>query len=40
MVDLPLLAWLHRSIGPRTPLIFVSDKDQLRVSAPVRCCAI
>ena len=27
MVDLPLLAWLLRSLGPRTRLIFVGDKE-------------
>jgi ATP-dependent exoDNAse (exonuclease V) alpha subunit len=30
MVDLPLLAWLLRSIGRRTRVIFVGDKDQLQ----------
>jgi exodeoxyribonuclease V alpha subunit len=39
MVDLPLLAWLLRSIGPRTRLIFVGDKDQLASVGPGRCCA-
>jgi exodeoxyribonuclease V alpha subunit len=34
MVDLPLLAWLLRSIGPRTRLIFVGDKDQLASVGP------
>jgi len=34
MVDLPLLAWLLRSIAPRTRLIFVGDKDQLASVGP------
>jgi exodeoxyribonuclease V alpha subunit len=34
MVDVPLLAWLLRSIGPRTRLIFVGDKDQLPSVGP------
>jgi exodeoxyribonuclease V alpha subunit len=34
MVDLPLLAWLLRSIGPRTRVIFVGDKDQLASVGP------
>ncbi|MBV9171344.1 MAG: AAA family ATPase, partial [Chloroflexi bacterium] len=34
MVDLPLLAWLLRSTGPRTRLIFVGDKDQLASVGP------
>jgi exodeoxyribonuclease V alpha subunit len=34
MVDLPLLAWLLRSLGPRTRLIFVGDKDQLASVGP------
>jgi exodeoxyribonuclease V alpha subunit len=34
MVDLPLLAWLLRSVGPRTRLIFVGDKDQLASVGP------
>jgi exodeoxyribonuclease V alpha subunit len=34
MVDLPLLAWLLRSIGSRTRLIFVGDKDQLASVGP------
>ena len=34
MVDLPLLAWLLRSLGPRTRLIFVGDKDQLPSVGP------
>jgi exodeoxyribonuclease V alpha subunit len=34
MVDVPLLAWLLRSIGPRTRLIFVGDKDQLASVGP------
>jgi exodeoxyribonuclease V alpha subunit len=33
-VDVPLLAWLLRSIGPRTRLIFVGDKDQLASVGP------
>ncbi len=34
MVDLPLLAWLLRSVGPQTRLIFVGDKDQLASVGP------
>jgi exodeoxyribonuclease V alpha subunit len=34
MVDVPLLAWLLRSIGPRTRLVFVGDKDQLASVGP------
>jgi ATP-dependent exoDNAse (exonuclease V) alpha subunit len=34
MVDVPLLAWLLRSVGPRTRLIFVGDKDQLPSVGP------
>src|SRR3982074_1208311 len=34
MVDLPLLAWLLRSIQPETRLIFVGDKDQLASVGP------
>ena len=34
MVDLPLLAWLLRSLGPQTRLIFVGDKDQLASVGP------
>jgi exodeoxyribonuclease V alpha subunit len=34
MVDLPLLAWLLRSIGPHARLIFVGDKDQLASVGP------
>jgi len=34
MVNLPLLAWLLRSVGPRTRLIFVGDKDQLASVGP------
>ena len=34
MVDLPLLGWLLRSVGPRTRLIFVGDKDQLASVGP------
>src|SRR5258708_7423387 len=34
IVDLPLLAWLLRSVGPQTPLIFVGDKDQLASVGP------
>ena len=34
MVDLPLLAWLLRSIDARTRLIFVGDKDQLASVGP------
>src|SRR5216683_7373237 len=34
MVDLPLLAWLLRSVSPRTRLIFVGDKDQLASVGP------
>ena len=34
MVDLPLLAWLLRSVSPRTQLIFVGDKDQLASVGP------
>ncbi|MBV9582540.1 MAG: AAA family ATPase [Chloroflexi bacterium] len=34
MVDVPLLAWLLRSVGPRTRLIFVGDKDQLASVGP------
>jgi exodeoxyribonuclease V alpha subunit len=34
MVDLPLLAWLLRSIGPHTRVIFVGDKDQLASVGP------
>ena len=34
MVDLPLLAWLLRSVHPATRLIFVGDKDQLASIRP------
>jgi exodeoxyribonuclease V alpha subunit len=34
MVDLPLLAWLLRSVHPQTRLIFVGDKDQLASVGP------
>jgi exodeoxyribonuclease V alpha subunit len=34
MLDLPLLAWLLRSMQPRTRLIFVGDKDQLASVGP------
>src|SRR5438034_4104333 len=34
MVDLPLLAWLLRSIAPGTRLVFVGDKDQLASVGP------
>jgi exodeoxyribonuclease V alpha subunit len=34
MVDLPLLAWLLRSVDPSTRLIFVGDKDQLASIGP------
>ena len=34
MVDLPLLAWLLRSLGPQARLIFVGDKDQLASVGP------
>src|SRR5579859_3285355 len=34
MVDLPLLAWLLRSVHPETRLIFVGDKDQLASIGP------
>jgi len=34
MVDLPLLAWLLRSVGSQTRLIFVGDKDQLASVGP------
>ena len=34
MVDVPLLAWLLRSIGPRTRLVLVGDKDQLASVGP------
>ena len=34
MVDLPLLAWLLRSVSPQTRLIFVGDKDQLASVGP------
>src|SRR6266849_6628520 len=34
MVDLPLLAWLLRSVSPRARLIFVGDKDQLASVGP------
>jgi exodeoxyribonuclease V alpha subunit len=34
MVDLPLLAWLLRSVQPGTRLIFVGDKDQLASIGP------
>jgi exodeoxyribonuclease V alpha subunit len=34
MVDLPLLAWLLRSVRPATRLIFVGDKDQLASVGP------
>jgi exodeoxyribonuclease V alpha subunit len=34
MVDLPLLAWLLRSLQPATRLIFVGDKDQLASVGP------
>jgi exodeoxyribonuclease V alpha subunit len=34
MVDLPLLAWLLRSVSPRTRLIFVGDRDQLASVGP------
>src|SRR5205807_1916048 len=34
MVDLPLLAWLLRSVGPQTRLMFVGDKDQLASLGP------
>jgi exodeoxyribonuclease V alpha subunit len=34
MVDLPLLAWLLRSLPPGTRLIFVGDKDQLASIGP------
>jgi len=36
MIDLPLLAWLLRSVGPRTRLIFVGDKVQLASVGPAR----
>jgi exodeoxyribonuclease V alpha subunit len=38
MVDLPLLAWLLRSLDPRTRLIFVGDKESWPVSDRARCC--
>jgi len=34
MVDVPLLAWLLRSIGPGSRLVFVGDKDQLASVGP------
>jgi exodeoxyribonuclease V alpha subunit len=34
MIDLPLLAWLLRSVQPHTRLIFVGDKDQLASVGP------
>ena len=34
MVDLPLLAWLLRSVQPQARLIFVGDKDQLASVGP------
>src|SRR5439155_12110623 len=34
MVDLPLLAWLLRSVGPQARLILVADKDQLASVGP------
>ncbi|MDQ6670848.1 MAG: AAA family ATPase [Chloroflexota bacterium] len=34
MVDLPLLAWLLRSVQPGARLIFVGDKDQLASIGP------
>jgi exodeoxyribonuclease V alpha subunit len=33
-VDLPVLAWLLRSVSPQTRLIFVGDKDQLASVGP------
>ena len=34
MDDRLLLAWLRRSLGPRTRLIFIGDKDQLPSVGP------